>query len=151
MGAWIMLLAAAALPARLHALVGLAAAPDFTEELIWQRLSAEGRAELSREGLIHVPSDYANGDCPISFKLIEEGRRHLLLDSTISLACPVRLMHGLQDRDVPWEMSRRLVEVLASPDVSLELIKGGDHRLSTPADLIRLTNSIAALLDAPKP
>lgn len=149
MGAWIMLLAAGDLSNRIHALVGIAAAPDFTEELIWQRLSAEGRAELTREGVIHVPSDYANEDCPITLALIEEGRRHLLLDTSIPLACPVRLLHGLQDRDVPWEVSSRLLQALASPDVSLELIKSGDHRLSTPADLTRLSGVIAALLDPP--
>lgn len=148
MGAWIMLLLAGVLSPRIRAMVGVAAAPDFTEELIWQRLSAEGRAELSRQGIIHVPSDYSNADCPISFALIEEGRRHLVLDGRIPVACPVRLIHGLQDGDVPWEMSRRLLEALSSPDVSLELVKSGDHRLSTPADLTRLGATIAALLDA---
>ena len=148
MRAWIMLLAAGALSTRVDALVGIAAAPDFTEELLWQRLPAEARAELARTGVIHVPSDYANEDCPISLGLIEEGRRHLLLGADIPLSCPVRLLHGLDDRDVPWEFSSRLVRALTSSDVTLELVKGGDHRLSQPSDLLRLSRVLRELLDA---
>jgi pimeloyl-ACP methyl ester carboxylesterase len=153
MGAWIMLLAASALSARVHALVGIAAAPDFTEELVWQRLSIEDRGSLSRTGVIHVPSDYGNGDygngdCPISLGLIEEGRRHLLLGTDIAFPCPVRLLHGLDDRDVPWEFSSRLVQALTSADVTLELVKGGDHRLSRQSDLTRLSRVLSELLDA---
>jgi dipeptidyl aminopeptidase/acylaminoacyl peptidase len=73
-----------------------------------------------------------------------------VLDGRIPVACPVRLIHGLEDADVPWDMSRRLLEALSSPDVSLELVKSGDHRLSTPADLARLGATLAALLDAPQ-
>lgn len=149
MGAWIMLLVAGALSRRVHALIGLAAAPDFTEELIWRRLPAMGRAELMREGVIHVPSDYANEHCPISLGLIEEGREHLLLGAEIALECPVRLMHGLEDQDVPWDMSLRLLQVLTSSDATLELVKGGDHRLSTPADLRRISRTLGGLLDDP--
>jgi len=148
MGAWIMLLVASLLPVRVHGLVGIAAAPDFTEELVWQRLSAEVRAELACTGVIHVPSDYANEDCPITLALIEEGREHLLLGASIALECPVRLLHGLDDRDVPWEVSSRLVQALTSSDVTLELVKGGDHRLSRESDLERLSRALSALLGA---
>ena len=148
MGAWIMLLAASALSTRVHALVGIAAAPDFTEELVWQRLPCEARAELARTGIIHVPSDYANEDCPISLGLIEEGRRHLVLGADIPLTCPVRLLHGLDDRDVPWEFSARLAQALTSSDVTLELVKGGDHRLSQQSDLLRLSRVLDELLGA---
>jgi pimeloyl-ACP methyl ester carboxylesterase len=148
MGAWIMLLVAGALSRPVHGLVGIAAAPDFTEELVWQRLPADVRTELKRSGVIHVPSDYANEDCPISVTLIEEGREHLLLGSSIALECPVRLLHGLADRDVPWEMSCRLLQALTSSDVTLELVKGGDHRLSQQTDLARLSRILSELLDA---
>ena len=148
MGAWIMLLAASSLRARVHGLVGIAAAPDFTEELVWRRLSAEVRADLARTGVIHVPSDYANEDSPISLALIEEGREHLLLATSIALQCPVRLLHGLDDRDVPWETSCRLMQALTSSDVTLELVKGGDHRLSQESDLARLSRTLSELLDA---
>jgi pimeloyl-ACP methyl ester carboxylesterase len=147
MGAWIMLLAASVLSTRVQALVGIAAAPDFTEELIWQQLPAEARAELVRTGVVHVPSDYADEGCPISLGLIEEGRRHLLLGANIPLVCPVRLLHGLDDRDVPWELSSRLAHALSSSDVTLERVKGGDHRLSRPSDLARLSRVLGELLD----
>jgi len=147
MGAWIMLLVAQRLPARIHALLGLASAPDFTEELVWERLGDKDRAELARNGIIHRPSEYAEEGCPISLALIEEAREHLLLATSIELTCPVRLLHGLEDADVPWEVSRRLLQALASSDVTLELIKGGDHRLSKPADLRRLSRTLGALLD----
>jgi pimeloyl-ACP methyl ester carboxylesterase len=148
MGAWIMLLVAGNLSRCIHGLVGVAAAPDFTEELIWQRLSTESRAELICEGVIDMPSEYADEDCPISLALIEEGREHLLLGGSIALECPVRLLHGLDDRDVPWEGSCRLLQALTSSDVTLELVKGGDHRLSKPADLARLSRTLDGLLDA---
>lgn len=150
MGAWIMLLVAGHLCRRLAALVGLAAAPDFTEELIWRRLPAPSRAVLRREGIIHVPSDYANEGSPISLALIEEAREHLLLGAGIPIACPVRLLHGLEDQDVPWQMSHRLLQALTSSDVTLELVKNGDHRLSTPADLRRISRILSELLEAPE-
>lgn len=147
MGAWIMLLVAGALPGRVDGLVGLAAAPDFTEELIWRRLTAQDRAELIRTGVVRVPSEYTVEGCAISLALIEEGREHLLLDASIAVECPVRLLHGTDDSDVPWEMSWRLLEALIAPDVTLELVKGGDHRLSTTADLARLTRTLEGLLE----
>ena len=147
MGAWIMLLVAGALPTRVHGLVGIAAAPDFTEELIWRRLTADSRAELMRTGVVHVPSEYTVEGCPISLALIEEGREHLLLGASIAVQCPVRLIHGTDDSDVPWEISRRLLAALIAPDVTLALVKGGDHRLSTPADLARLSSTLEELLE----
>ena len=149
MGAWIMLLVAGALAGRVRALVGLAAAPDFTETLVWERLAAAEREALAREGVIHLPSDYDAAGSPISHDLVTEARAHLLLGAPIAVDCPVRLVHGLDDRDVPWEMSRRLLQSLTSGDASLELVKGGDHRLSEPADLARLARILGELLDRP--
>lgn len=148
MGAWIMLLVARATSHAVEAMVGIASAVDFTEELIWKRISDESRAELARAGVIHLPSDYSAQDTPISVALIEEGREHLLLDKEIPVECPVRLLHGFDDRDVPWEHSCRLLRSLASDDATLELVKGGDHRLSEPADLARLSRILSELLDA---
>ena len=138
MGAWVMLLAALARPARVAGLVGIAAAPDFTEDLIWARMGAAGRAEMERHGLIRQPSDYDEEPYVITRALIEEGRRHLLMGGEIPLDCPVRLIHGLADADVPWQTSLRLAECLRSRDVALTLVKGGAHRLSEPADMARL-------------
>ena len=147
MGGWIMLLVALARPERVSALVGIAAAADFTEDLMWEQYPPELRKRLIREGLYRQPSDYADEPYPITLQLIAEGRKHLLLRGPIAIACPVRLLHGMVDADVPWRVSVALAERLTSTDVELILVKDGDHRLSEPADLARLTGVIAALCD----
>ncbi|WP_235830191.1 alpha/beta fold hydrolase [Algihabitans albus] len=145
MGGWLMLLAALARPDRIAGLVGIAAAPDFTEELMWRRFSPEIRATLARDGLYREPSPYGDQPYTITRRLIEEGRDHLLLGSAIPLACPVRLLHGMADPDVPYQMSLRLAEALASEDVEVSLVKDGDHRMSAPEDLLRLGETLRAL------
>ena len=148
MGGWIMLLAALARRERIAGLVGIAAAPDFTEDLMWAALAPGDREALAREGVLVQPSDYAETPYVITRALIEDGRARLLLRAPIDLACPVRLLHGMRDADVPWQTSLRLSERLASDDVQILLIKGGDHRLSRPADLQRLFAAVAELSDA---
>lgn len=145
MGAWIMLLAALAMPDRVHALVGVAAAPDFTEDLLWARLGEDQRARLRQDGVVHLPSAYGE---PMSFtwRLVEDGRRHLLLRAPLSLPGPVRLLHGTRDADVPWETSRRLAETIRERDVTLTLVKDGEHRLSEPHELALLGATIGSLL-----
>jgi len=145
MGGWIMLLAALARPQRVAGLIGIAAAPDFTEDLIWGRATPEQRAVIERQGYIDQPSDYSEAPYRITRRLIEEGRDHLLLHRPLALTCPVRLIHGLADPDVPWQTSLRLAEALHSTDVEITLVKGGGHRLSEPADLARLQRVIEAL------
>jgi pimeloyl-ACP methyl ester carboxylesterase len=143
LGGWIMLLTARARPDRIHALVGIAAAPDATEDLLWRRLDAAQRHELSTSGRVTVPSEYDPAGYPYHLGLIEEGKRHLVLRAPLALDCPVRLLHGIRDTSVPWQTSLRLAEQLTTRDVSLTLVKDGDHRLSTEPDLVRL----AAILD----
>jgi pimeloyl-ACP methyl ester carboxylesterase len=145
MGAWIMLLAARAVPDRVHALVGVAAAPDFTEDLLWAHLGEDQRAALRRDGIIYLPSSYG-GPLPFTWRLVEDGRRHLVLRAPIPLACPVRLLHGTADEDVPWETSRRLAEALAGRDVALTLVKGGGHRLSEQHELALLGATVGSLV-----
>ncbi|WP_368744453.1 alpha/beta hydrolase family protein [Desertibaculum subflavum] len=145
MGGWMMLLAALARPERVKGLVGVAAAPDFTQELMWPELSDEARAVLARDGVWRRPSQYSDDPYPITLRLIEEGRDHLVLNRLGGLACPVRLLHGVQDADVPWRHSLRLLEALGGVDVTLTLVKDGDHRLSTPADIARLCTTVEAL------
>lgn len=147
MGGWIMLLAALARPQRIAALVGIAAAPDFTEDLMWRRFPAEVRAAIEQEGVYHLPSDYSESPYPITKRLIEEGRRHLLLQAPIPLRCPVRLLQGQRDPDVPWQTALRLAEQLESDDVEVTLVKAGDHRLSEPRDLARLEATLDRLLE----
>ena len=146
MGAWIMTLVADTLSRRLAGLVGIAAAPDFTEDLIWARLTPELREALERDGVIHLPSEYTESGTPVTLRLIEDGRAHRVLGGRVRLDCPVRLLHGLDDRDVPWEQSLRLLQALDAHDVTLELVKGGDHRLSTPVDLARISRILDELL-----
>lgn len=145
MGGWIALLCALARQHRVAALVGIAAAPDFTEVLMWQALNFDQRARIMDRGIIHVASRYGD-PTPITRALIEDGRNHLLLAAPIPLHCPVRLLHGQADPDVPWEIALRIAEQVESADAQVTLVKDGDHRLSRPQDLALLTRVIGGLL-----
>ncbi|MGE0257164.1 MAG: alpha/beta hydrolase [Alphaproteobacteria bacterium] len=148
MSGWIMLLAALARPERIAALVGIAGAPDFTEELLWARLTPAQRREIDERGQVVLPSDYDPAGYLYTRALIEDGRKHLLLGKPIPLDIPVRLLHGMRDESVPWRLSLRLAERLTSRDVAVTLVKDGDHRLSTPADLALLARTLDALTGA---
>ena len=145
MGGWIALLAALARTERIAGLVGIAAAPDFTERLMWQAMAPPERDTLMRTGVLMAGSQYGE-PYPITRRLIEDGRTHLLLDRPIPLDCPVRLLHGQRDPDVPWETALRIAERVSSADVQLVLVKDGDHRLSRPQDLALLERTLAPLL-----
>ncbi|MFQ5533476.1 MAG: alpha/beta hydrolase [Sphingomonadales bacterium] len=145
MGGWIALLAALARPGRVAGLVTVAAAPDFTEELMWDQFDDGPRTTLLTEGVYHQPSEYGDEPYAITLKLIEEGRDHLLLGGPIPITCPVRLLHGMRDADVPWRHALRIAEHLDSTDVIVTLVKQGDHRMSEPADIDRLTTTTDTL------
>jgi pimeloyl-ACP methyl ester carboxylesterase len=145
MGGWIALLCALARTPRIAGLVGLAAAPDFTETLMWQAMAPAERVLLEREGRITQPSEYG-APLVITHELIADGRQHLLLDGPIALEIPVRLLQGQRDADVPWETAVTLAERLTGADVQVLLVKDGDHRLSRPADLALLGRTLAGLL-----
>lgn len=144
MGGWIMLLMAAARPARIHALVGIAPAPDFVLRM-WAEFPTDVQAEIMREGRFARPSEYGDEPYIITRNLIEDGRANLVLDKPLALHCPVRILHGMQDPDVPWRLSLDLVDKLQSGDVEVTFIKNGDHRLSEPADLARLLKTVDGL------
>jgi pimeloyl-ACP methyl ester carboxylesterase len=146
MGGWIMLLAALARADRVAGLVGLAPAPDFTEALIWNQLTDQDRDRLLQNGRLERPSEYSEEPTVITRGLIEEGRRHLLLTAPIGIRCPVRLLHGMADPDVPYRLSLELAERIAGEDVRVTLIKNGDHRLSRADDLTLLAATIDELL-----
>lgn len=146
MGGWIALMAALARSERVAALIGIAPAPDFTEDLIWGRLSAAQRKQFLESGELAAPSVYEADVIPITLGLVEEGRRHLLLrGGPIALGCPVRLLHGMEDPDVPYQTSLRLLRKLTGTEAVLELIEDGDHRLSRPPDLERLFAAVDAI------
>ena len=148
MGGWIMLLAALARPDRVAGLVGIAAAPDFTETLIWHRMPPEARSVLERDGIWRAPSRYSDTPYAITRTLIEEGRKHLLLELPIAVHCPVTLIHGMEDQDVPWQHAMLIAEQLLSRHVTVTLVKDGDHRLSRPEDLARLRRIVDGMCEA---
>jgi len=149
MGGWIALLLARELARRgaagragLTALVLIAPAPDFTEELMWKAFPPQIRAQIETTGVWLRPSDYGE-PYPITRALIEDGRRHLVLGSAIDVGCPVRILQGAQDPDVPWRHAFALADRLPSDDVVLTLIQDGDHRLSRPQDIARIIAAVA--------
>jgi pimeloyl-ACP methyl ester carboxylesterase len=135
MGGWIMLLAALARPERISSLIGLAAAPDFTEELIWDYLTQEQKDMLLKNKQIDFNNEFCDDPYPISLDLITEAREHILLDKEIILDMPIHLIHGMEDKDVPYQTSIRIAEKVTSSNVNVHLIKDADHVLSRPQDL----------------
>jgi pimeloyl-ACP methyl ester carboxylesterase len=151
MGAWLALLASlklAGVPARApRALVLIAPATDFTEALMWAQFSPQAKAAVAAEGVFMRPSAYGD-PYPITLGLIEDGRRNLLLDGPIAPGCPVHILQGMQDPDVPWEHALKLVERLPGENVQVTLIKDGDHRLSRPDDIATLVRAVEAVCAA---
>jgi pimeloyl-ACP methyl ester carboxylesterase len=134
MGGWLAHLAALQRPNRVVGLLGIASAPDFLEELMWQKFSPNQQAEVKNQGWTVIPTDYNDVGWTITKNLIEDGRKHLLLDKPIPLTIPIRYLHGLKDASVPASYSHKLVELVTSQDVRLTLVKAGDHRLSREED-----------------
>ena len=148
MGGWMMLLVARARPQRIAGLLGLASAPDFTEDLILAELSTAQKAELNANGTVLIPNDYDDeGSYRVNKKLLDDGAKQLLLREPLKLNCPIRLIHGVNDTDVPWSTSIRIMETVTSEDVEVTLVKAGEHRLSEDLDLDRLRWTLGALLD----
>jgi len=145
MGAWLAVLAARDRPDRIAGLIGVAAAPDLTEDLIAAKMDEAARSAIALDGIWYRPSAYEDGPYPITKKLLDEGRNHLVLRAPIAIDAPVRLLHGIADPDVPWRQSERLMMALTSDDVRLTLIKDGDHRLSRPVDLALLADTVREL------
>ena len=150
MGGWIALLVARELARarqtkRLAGLVLIAPAVDFTETLMWARMSDEVKAEIMTTGRWLRPSDYSPEPYPITRALIEEGREHLLFDGLIRAYCPVHILQGLKDPDVPWRHAMDLVHRLAHDPVSVTLVRDGDHRLSREEDIARLISAVETI------
>jgi pimeloyl-ACP methyl ester carboxylesterase len=149
MGGWLALLLAQRLAERkdvppMAGMVLIAPAVDFTEELMWKQFPDAIKNEIESKGVWLRPSDYDAGGYPITRGLIEEGREHLLLGGLIETRCPVHILQGVKDPDVPWRHAQELVTRFARDDVVLTLIKDGDHRLSRPEDLERLIAAVKA-------
>ena len=142
MGGWIALQIARALPERVKGLVGIAPAPDFTEDSMWAGFSEAERTRLMTEGRIVIPSDYSPDGYPITRRLIEEGRQRLVLRAPLRLPFPVRILQGTADTDVPPAVALRLMEHAECDDLRLTLVKGADHRFSTPACLAMIAAAV---------
>jgi pimeloyl-ACP methyl ester carboxylesterase len=145
MGGWIALLTAIARPARMAGLIGIAAAPDFTETLVRPSLTPAQHETLTREGSVRVPSDYG-AEYVITRRLLEDGACHLILGAPMAIICPVRLLQGQQDPDVPWHTALSIAGWLESEDVRVTMIKDANHRLSRPQDLALLRHAVRGLL-----
>lgn len=145
MGGWMMMLMALARPERVSGLVGIAAAPDFTTRLMWEKMSEQQQKALVSHGFISISSEYGDEPYVITHRLIEDSKHYLLLDGQIQVECPVRLLHGMDDADVPWQHSVLISEKLASTDVQVHLVKGAGHRFSEPAQIALICQTLQAL------
>jgi pimeloyl-ACP methyl ester carboxylesterase len=143
MGGWIALQLARAVPERVAGLVGIAAAPDFTEDSMWAGFSDDQRRDLMEKGRVDLPSDYSPDPYVITRRLIEEGRNRLVLHSPLALPFPVRLLQGTADTDVPPAVALRLLDHATGPDIRLTLVKGADHRFSTADCLAMIAEAVA--------
>ena len=147
MGGWVMVRTVLARPDRVAGMLGIAPAPDFTEDQMWRGFSDAQRMKLMSDGILEIPSDYGDGPYRISRHLIEDGRKNLVLTADIPITCPVRFIHGQRDTAVPWERSLMLAERITGKDVEIHLIKDGDHRLSLPHELARICAGVDELMD----
>ena len=146
MGGWLMLLVALERKERIAGLIGIASAPDFTEDLIWNDMNKEAQKTLMEKGVYTLESDYGDDPYPITKELIEEGRKHLLLKNNINIDCPVRLIHGILDEDVPSHLSITLGQQLTTDNMCINLIEDGDHRMSNPENIELLYDTIEDLM-----
>ena len=147
MGGWISLLVARAIPDRVAGFLGIAAAPDFTEDSMWDGFTSAQRVELAN-GQVALPSDYSDDPYIITKRLIEDGRDRLVLRDPLDLPFPVRLLQGTNDVDVPPSVALRLLDHANSPDMRLTLVKGADHRFSTPECLDLITTTLNEIIQS---
>ena len=142
MGGWIAILTALQLANKVKGLVTIATATDMTEKFIWDKCGAEHKSQLLNEGFFKWDSDYDEAPYIISMQLIEDGRKHLLLDNPIKVLCPVRMLHGTADGDIDWQNSLETMNKIESEDIHLKLIKGAGHRLSDPEHIIEILQAL---------
>ncbi len=142
MGGWIACLIAKARPDRLAGFVGIAAAPDFTEDSMWASFDEEQKSALERDGRVELPSDYSDEPYVITKRLIDEGRKTLVLRDPLAMACPVRLLQGTEDEDVEMSVALHLLDHIDAADLRLTLVKGADHRFSSPECLAMIEQAI---------
>ena len=153
MGGWLALLLATRLQTedpqafrRIAGMVLIAPATDMTRDLMWQKFSDAARQELQENGIYHEPSNYGD-PYPITLKLLEDGEEHLIFPGGINLPFPVRILQGTEDTEVPPDHAIKTMAAISCNDISLSLIKGGDHRLSSPGQLALLRETVLRLAE----
>lgn len=146
MGGWISLLTARIIPERIHAMVTIAAAPDFTENGFWPSFSEVQRSELMEAGRLELPSEYSDEPYVITRRLIEDGRNQQVLTQPLHLQFPVRFLQGTADEDVPMDWALNLMAHASGDDLRLTLVKGADHRFSSPECLALIEATLAEVL-----
>ena len=146
MGGWIGLLLLRRIPERIAGLATIAGAPDFTESHYFSSFDQAAHEELEREGVVYVESPYDDDPYPITQKLIEDGRKNLIFEQELSVSCPLRILHGTDDASIPVQTAQRLFDHAEGPDTRMTLVKGADHRFSTPDCLDLITDTVEQLL-----
>jgi len=147
MGGWLMILAALERKQRIAGLIGIASAPDFTEELIWDKMSFAEKDELEEKGQYSLKSDYGDEPYPITKELIEDGRKNIVLDKKIELDCPVRLLHAMEDEDVPNYLSIALGQQITTDNMCVNLVAQGDHRMSSDENIELICDTLGEMID----
>lgn len=148
LGGWIMLNLAKAAPDKMAGLIGIAAAPDFTESLIWNNLSQSQQEEMAQTGQIALPNPYADEDVIYPYALITDGRDNLLLDKPLAITCPIILHQGMADHEVPWQTACAIANAVSSQNVQINLVRASGHRFSSDAEIAMIVASLERLLDA---
>jgi len=151
LGGWLMLLVAMARSNQVAGLIGIAAAPDFTEELIWNTMTPDQQKAMAASGQIAVPNPYVEGDVIYPYQLITEGRDHLVLGGKMPISCPVRLLHGMKDEEVPWQTANRIAAAIPHKDVQVLFDADANHRFSEPDQLDTLLATMAEITRQTKP
>ena len=147
LGGWLMLNVALARPERVAGLVGIAAAPDFTEDLLWAEFDDAQRHQIEADGVIALPNPYADEPVRYPWHLITDGRQNLRLRGGLDITAPVHLLHGMQDEEVPWRTATNIAAAMDSPDVEVTLVKTAGHRFSEPDQLALLRGALDRMVD----
>lgn len=146
LGGWIMMNVAIKRAARVVGCIGIAAAPDFTETLIWQSLSQEQKDIMAKTGQIALPNPYADEDVIYPYRLITDGRQNLLLNQEVAIDCPMILHQGMEDHEVPWQTACDIAQAVRSDDVRVNLLKSSGHRFSQDHELAMILESVDEML-----
>ena len=146
LGGWIMLNVAKQRQSRIAGLIGIAAAPDFTETLIWNELSEDQQARMAKEGQIALPNPYADEDIIYPYALVTDGRDNLLLGKELAITCPIILHQGMADHEVPWQTACQIAGAVTSDNVRLNLVKASGHRFSSEPEIAMIISSVEEML-----